>query len=106
MNVPDPDKVTVFTNGQKKAVTIVGERQAVKDLSRQVKDVASRLEEVLEQESQEVTKVLELKHFEVSLVRASRLEQQIKRDGVVVELNTESRELIIKVSVFHVSFTT
>lgn len=97
IDVANPEQVAVFLDKKIKSIVIVGEHKAVEQLSKQVMDIAVKLEEELEEENQLVTKVLQLKHYELSLVRASRLEQQIKKDGVDIQIKGDTREIVLQV---------
>lgn len=97
IDVPNPELIAVFLDKKTKSIIIVGEHKAVEQLSKQVVDIAVKLEEDLEEENQLVTKALRLRHYELSLVRASRLEQQIKKDGVDMEIKGDTKEIVLKV---------
>ena len=96
MNVPDPHMIGVFIE-KPRGITIAGERVAVANLTKEIQTFISGLEEQLEQDKQQVTKMVPLRQYELTLMRACRLDQQLKKKGGDIQVDNENRQIIVQV---------
>jgi len=67
-------------------------------VSRQICGVIEKIEETFDQENDVITKQLQLKHFEITLARASRLESKMQKENVQCEIKGDTRQIVLKVA--------
>ncbi|XP_053377233.1 protein mono-ADP-ribosyltransferase PARP14-like isoform X2 [Mercenaria mercenaria] len=96
IEVPDPESVAVFLESNVCVIVLVGAKDPVLTTSKQIKGIINDIEKKMENERQIITKKRKLKHYEMALVRASRLEATLKKMLTEFSIDNEQREIIFK----------
>lgn len=98
IEVADPESIAVFIENKECSIVLTGEKATAKALAAKINNIIDDIENSFEKESQLITKTRKLKHYEMALVRAARLETTLKKMLTDFKIDNEQREVICKVT--------
>ncbi|XP_060567744.1 protein mono-ADP-ribosyltransferase PARP14-like [Ruditapes philippinarum] len=94
--ISDPEAIAVFLENSDCKIVLAGEKTIVQHLTKQIEDIIEEIENDLETKRQIITKKRQLKHYEMALIRASRIETSLKNKLAEFVINNEQREVFCK----------
>ncbi|WAR21479.1 PAR15-like protein [Mya arenaria] len=96
LTVNRPEAVALFPDKQASSVVIVGEKNEVLKLEAQIRNVIAKLEDELEMSNETVTKVIKLRHFEMTMMRALRIDKKPNIPDLEIQIDGAEREVVLK----------